>query len=257
LVATLRSLEVQAKVWAVADGAYAGRPFLDPVWKAGVVVVSRLRKDAPLWDLPPARKPGQRGWPRIYGCHAISLAKRAGQRRGWQSITFQCWGVKVTQEYKTFEATSRLVGGLIRVVLVRDDQRWVAYFCTDPTADVREILEAAASPWAIEEQFHDVKQVWGAGEQQVRNVWSNIACWNLSQWMFTLLEWCAWDQPHATLSDRSARPWDNPDRRPSHADRRPWIIRECLGNELLTVLGDGPNPQKFRRLAEALFDICV
>jgi hypothetical protein len=73
--------------------------------------------------------------------------------------------VEVRQEYKTFEATSRLVGGVIRVVWVRDDQRWVAYFGTDPTADVREILEAAASRWAIEEQFHDVK---AASERQAR-----------------------------------------------------------------------------------------
>jgi hypothetical protein len=257
-VATLRSLGLQAKVWVVADGAYAARPFLDAVRAKGVVVVSRLRKDARLWDLPAARKPGQRGRPRIYGPHAISLAKRAGQRRGWQPITYNCRGVEVTREYKTFEATTRLVSGKIRVVLLRDDQqRWVAYFCTDPTAEVRDILEAVASRWAIEEQFHDVKEVWGAGEQQVRNVWSNIACWNLNQWMYTLVELCTWDQPQSALSDRSGRPWDNPNRRPSHADRRRSIAREILGKELFTVLGDTPDPQKFRRLAERLFDLCV
>jgi hypothetical protein len=254
---SVRSLGVQSKIWVVADGAYAARPFLDPVRRAGMVVVSRLRKDARLWDLPPARQPGQRGPSRIYGYHSISLAKRAGQKRGWQSITYQCRGAEVTKQYKTFEATSRLVGGMLRVVLVRDAQHWVAYFCTDPAAGVTEVLEAAASRWAIEEQFHDVKEVWGAGEQQVRNVWSNIACWNLNQWMFSLVELCAWDEPQATLSDRSGRPWDNPERRPSHADRRRWIARESLDQELLTVLSDIPDPQQFRRLAESLFDICV
>lgn len=82
---------------------------------------------------------------------------------------------------------------------------WRPYLCTDPTAEVRDILGVATSRWAIKEQFHDVKEVWGAGQQQVRNVWSNIGCWHLNQWLFTLVELCSWDQPHTVLSDRSDR----------------------------------------------------
>jgi hypothetical protein len=248
------------QIWLVADGAYATRPFLIPVLKEGVVVVSRLRKDAHLRDLPRPRDPEQRkprGRPRIYGHQRISLAKRAGQPRGWQSITFNCRGEEVTREYKTFQATSCLVSGEIRVVLMRDEKEWVPYFCTDPTAEVRDILEVATSRWAIEEQFHDVKEVWGAGQQQVRNVWSNIGCWHLTQWLFTLVELCSWDQPQTVLSDRSDRSWDNPHRRPSHADRRRWIARQCLETELFTVLRGPPNVNKFRRLAEQLFGLCL
>ncbi len=256
-VAAVRSLGMQAKVWVVADGAYAARPFLDPVRAEGVVVVSRLRKDAQLFDLPPARQPGQRGRPRIYGSHALSLAKRAGQPRGWQSLTYNCRGEQVTREYKTFEATSRLVSGVLRVVIVRCDTGWVAYFCTDPTAEVRDILEVAAARWALEEHFHDVKEVWGAGEQQVRNVWSNIGCWHLNQWLFTLVELCTWDQSELELIDRKDRPWDNPDRRPSHADRRRTVARQCLQEEIITVLGATPDLQKFQQLAESLLSLCA
>jgi hypothetical protein len=254
-VGLVRQRGLQAKVWLVVDGAYAARPFLRPLLPL-CTVVSRLRRDARLWDLPPAPT-GQRGRPRVYGEHAIRLAKRAGQRRGWQSITYHSRGEEVTREYKTFEATSQLVSGVIRVVLVRHDEHWVAYFCTDRTASVRDILEAVASRWAIEEQFHDVKEVWGAGEQQVRNVWSSIGCWNLVQWMFTLVELATWDRPAAELSDRGTRPWDNPDRRPSHADRRRAIAREMLGNELSTVLSGPRDLTKYRCLAERLFDLCL
>jgi hypothetical protein len=77
-------------VWIVVDGGYTKRPFLRRVLKlSNVVVVGRLRKDAHLRDLPPPWKPGQRrgrGRPRKYGKHRISLAKRAGQGRGWQTI---------------------------------------------------------------------------------------------------------------------------------------------------------------------------
>ena len=45
-------------LWVVADGAYAKRPFLKAAKAAGVVVVSRLRKDAALWGVPTPPRPG-------------------------------------------------------------------------------------------------------------------------------------------------------------------------------------------------------
>jgi hypothetical protein len=256
-VTTLRALGVVSRVWAVVDGAYAARPFLGPVLATGAVVVSRLRKDAALFDLPPERKPGQRGRPRKYG-QRLSLAKRASHPQGWQSLTYHCRGVEVTREYKTFVAMSHLADGPIRVVILRlEDGGWIPYFCTDPAADVREILEIAAARWALEEHFHDVKEVWGAGEQQVRNVWSNIGCWHLNQWLFTLVEWCAWNQEKAALTDRSDRPWDNAARRPSHADRRRAIAREMLRTQFPTTPPMTPESQKLHTLAETLLSLCT
>jgi hypothetical protein len=96
-------------VWVVVDGGYTKRPFLRRVLKlANVVVVGRLRKDAALRDLPPKRKRGQarsRGRPRKYGKNKISLAKRAGQKRGWQTVECMLYGERVTKTYKTFLAT--------------------------------------------------------------------------------------------------------------------------------------------------------
>tara|TARA_B100001013_G_scaffold260769_1_gene163587 strand:- start:33 stop:1466 length:1434 start_codon:yes stop_codon:yes gene_type:complete len=225
-ITTLRKLGVKSKVWLAVDGAYAARPFLLPVLELGIVVVSRLRKDACLFDLPPQGSHGNR----IYGKNKVSLAKRAGHRQGWSDITYHCRGVEVTRQYKTFLATSHLISGEIRVVIVRfEDGGWAPYFCTDTSAEVCDTLETVAARWAIEEHFHDVKEVWGAGQQQVRNVCSNIGCWHLNQWVYTLVELCCWDMDKSELSDRSDRPWDNADRRPSHADRRRSISREMLG----------------------------
>jgi len=254
LMQALQALGLKAKVWLVVDGAYAARPFLLPVLELGIVVVSRLRKDACLFDLPPADSHGNR----IYGKNKISLAKRAGHPRGWETITYDCRGVEVTRQYKTFLATSRLVSGQIRVVIVRfEDGNWAPYFCTDTTASAREILEAFASRWAIEEQFHDVKEVWGAGQQQVRNVWSNIGCWHLNQWMYTLVELCCWEEPKSSLTDRGDRPWDNPDRRPSHADRRRYISREMLQKEFQAALPGTPNRGKIQRLFDTLLTLAT
>ena len=254
---TIRSLDMTCEVWTVVDGAYAARPFLDPLVEKGIVVVSRLRKDAAVFDLPGARRPGQRGRPRIYG-DKLSLAKRAAHAGGWQSITYQSRGGEVTRQYKTFLAKSHMVDGVIRVVIVRfEDGGWIAYFCTKATTEARDILEVAAARWAIEEHFHDVKEVWGAGEQQVRNVWSNIGCWNLNQWMYTLVELCSWDEEKSALSDRSDRPWDNADRRPSHADRCRQIAREMLREAFPSTQLPPLEAGKFRAFAEALYALCV
>jgi hypothetical protein len=240
-------LGLNLKVWLVVDGAYAARPFLLPVLSMGVTVVSRLRKDAGLYDLPPEGSHGNR----IYGKQKISLARRAAHRQGWQSLTYSCRGVEVTRQYKTFLATSRLVSGQIRVIILRhEDGGWAPYFCTDASAEVRDILEAVAARWAIEEHFADVKEVWGAGQQQVRNVWSNIGCWNLNQWVYTLVELCSWDQAKSQLTDRSNRSWDNPARRPSHADRRRTIAREMLQKPIFAALPATLNKPKFRKLLD-------
>jgi len=255
---SIRVLGVKATVWLAVDGAYAVRPFLLPVLALGMVVFSRLRKDACLYDLPGPPDPHRRGRHPTYGKHKISLAKRAAHRHGWQTITYQCRRHEVTRRYKTFLATSALVSGQIRVVMVRfEDGGWAAYFCTDPSVEARDILETVAARWAIEEHFHDVKEVWGAGQQQVRNVWSNLGCWHLNQWMYTLVELCCWDMGQSTLTDRQARPWDNPDRRPSHADRRHSISREMLRKQFFAALPHGPNTRKFRALFEALLALAI
>ena len=55
---------------------------------------------------------------------------------------------------------------MIRVVLVKETNGWRAYFCTDPAATVAQILEAVADRAAIEQDFHDVKEVHGAGSSR-------------------------------------------------------------------------------------------
>ena len=138
-----------------------------------------------------------------------------------------------------------------------EDGGWAPYFCTDSSAEVRDILEAVAARWAIEEHFHDVKEVWGAGQQQVRNVWSNIGCWNLNGWLYTLVELCCWETDKSEITNRGDRPWDNPDRRPSHADRRRSIVREMLHKRFLSVLPSRPHNHKLRTLFKDLIALAT
>lgn len=247
-------------LWVVVDGAYIKMPFLKRSLKVGAQVIGRLRKDAALWSVPAVVAPGQRrrGRPRKYGGARISLAKRAGQRRGWERGTFTLYGTLASVGYKTFLATYKPAGGLIRVVIVREDSgAWRAYMCTDVNASVGEILEAVADRSAIEQNFHDVKEVHGAGQQQLRNYWANIAAYHLILWLHTLIELWAWHQTKKVLVNRSASPWDDASRRPSHADRRNALRRQCLESDFQSEVAAAGLNRKLRRLWARVLNLAI
>ena len=246
-------------VWVVIDGGYTKRPFLRRVLKLSTVtVVGRLRKDAALRDLPPELPKGKRrgrGRPRKYGKNKLSLTKRAAHKRGWKTIECNVYGEMLTKTYKTFLATYVPVGGVIRVVLVKEDHGWYAFFCTDPDASVLEIIEAFADRATIEQDFHDVKEVWGAGQQQVRNIWTNLAVFNLNLWMHTLVELWSWNKTPQQLSNRTDSPWDDAERRPSHANRRKALRQEIMRIEFSSLKAIWSLPKKITRLTEKLLAI--
>ena len=244
-------------VWLVVDGAYANSAFLKPLLKRGVTVVSRLRKDAALLSMPEPKKPGTPGPQATYGKKQISLAKRAGQKHGWQQLECVLYGEKVVKTIKTFLATWHPAGGAIRVVLVKEEDGWVAFFCTDSNASARDILEAVAARGAIEQMFHDVKEVWGGQQQQVRNVYACVGAFNLNLWMYSLVEAWAWGKPQEELVDRSRCPWDSEPRRPSHADKRKALQRETLQAEIEAVLSGQPTQGEIRALAQHLLDLAA
>jgi GTP-dependent phosphoenolpyruvate carboxykinase len=213
-----------------------------------------LRKDAKLFELPKPRRHRGRGRPRKYG-DRISLAKRGAHARGWQTETMTLYGREVVKTYKTFVAAYPPAGGDIRVVIVREENGWFAFFATDPTVTVTQILEAVADRAAIEQTFHDVKEVYGAGQQQLRNYWSNLAAFNLNLWALTIVELWSWMLPRDQLCDRTANPWDDPHRRPSHADRRNALRRQCLGTEYSAATAEAGVPRKCRSLLRALLEL--
>ncbi len=239
------------------DGGYAKKPFLKPARQEGFFVFGRLRKDAALRSVPKPKPKGRRGPQATYGKERISLAKRAGQTRGWQEVECVQYGETVTKTVKTFQATWRPAGGLIRVVLVKEEDDWLPYFSTKPTASVQEVLEAAADRGAHEQTFKDVKEVWGAGQQQLRNVYANVGAFNLCCWMYTAVEAWAWDKAEGELVDRSASPWDSEPRRPSHADKRKALRQQALRREIDEALAGQPDPGRIRELAERLMALAA
>ena len=81
MIRTLRALGSKAGFVIVFDGAYAVKTLTRSLIEDGATIVTRLRSDAKLFDLP-VNRPDQRGQPRKYGKNRIRLKNRAAARGG-------------------------------------------------------------------------------------------------------------------------------------------------------------------------------
>src|SRR5262249_29160199 len=156
-----------------------------------------------------------------------------------------------------FEATWPPAGGRIRVVLVREPEGWLAFFATDPTVTAVAILEAMADRGAIEQTFKDVKEVWGAGQQQVRNVYACIGAFVVNLLLYSVVEAWAWARAEGALVDRSRSPWDAAERRPSPADKRKAPQGVILREEIQAVLVQHAEQEEFRDLTRRLLNLAA
>ncbi len=210
------------KIHVVADSAYAGEELthLPPQ----VTWTTRLRKDARLFALPPARTPGTRGAPRKKG-QQLSLAKLAA--------TLEFTGVTVTRYGKTATVQAAAVTCLwyyvtgtrhVTVVLIRDRSHSgfdLALVTTDPDAGPARVIERYASRWSVEVAIEDSKQVFGCGQARnrtaravERTVPFQLAC----QAIAVLWYASAGHHPADAEGRRLRAPWYTAKTQPSTAD---------------------------------------
>ena len=110
---------------------------------------------------------------------------------------------------------------------------------------------------AIEQTFKDVKEVWGAGQQQVRNVYACIGAFAVNLLLYSLVEAWAWAREEEALVDRGGSPWDAEPRRPSHADKRKALQREVLRAEIQATMGGRAESEEFHDLTNRLLDMAA
>nr|WP_246523372.1 hypothetical protein [Gemmata palustris] len=134
---------------------------------------------------------------------------------------------------------------------------WVAFFCTDPTASVADILGLIADRFSLETCFRDLKQVAGAGHQQVRGVASNVGCFHLCAWSLTLTEVWAWNQKADELvAHRAASPWDDPNR-PEPRGQAPGLATGAAGRGNSGRCGRAPRPRENPRPSRRCLDLAA
>jgi len=128
LLLLVRRWYPQREIVAVADRAYASLKLLDRCRRLSnpITFVARLRLDAALYEPAPARRPGQRGRPRLKGERLPNLSAVAEDSSTlWKPITVANWygsedrTVEIASETAVWYSTG-LFALPIRWVLVRD-----------------------------------------------------------------------------------------------------------------------------------------
>ena len=216
------------KLWIVTDGGFTRASFLKPVVQTGAVIITRLRKDAALYAELKQPKKRKRGRPRKYG-KRMKLQNVIRSSGGWFKVKAFLYGKKEVKDVKLFKALYKPAGCLVKVLVVREGKDcFRAFLCTDLSASAVEILEAVADRYAIEQNFSDIKEIEGVGQQQTRTIGGNIGAFHLNLWLHSMIELWAWNKSAKTLCNRNDSPWDDACRRPSHADKCSALRREVL-----------------------------
>lgn len=229
-----RQMIMQVRRWVpdrvivlVGDGAYAAvslalccAGFSNPV-----ILVSRLRLDAALYDFPPPRQPGKRGPKPKKGKKQSSLAERANDpSTTWKTIEIVWYdGIKRTLEFFSGISLWYTPGQdpvPLLWVVVRDPEgklQTEAFFCTNPEASEEQILHWFILRWNIEVTFEEARAHLGIETQRQ---WSDLAITRTTPVLFAMFSMvilmathivkntplsifqCAWyRKPEATFSD--------------------------------------------------------
>jgi len=182
------------KIVVVADTAFAAIEFLAAV-RQRASVVTRLRLDAALYDVPPPKQ-ARRGRPPIKGNRLPRLATLVGEKATvWQSHTVPLWYGRHNRTIEIASATALWYHpGLppvpIRWLLVRDPStntknkfKPQAFLCTDLDAEPKQVIDWFISRWQLEVTFQETRAHLGVETQRQ---WSDLAILRTTPALFAL-----------------------------------------------------------------------
>ncbi|WP_419605760.1 transposase, partial [Thiolapillus sp.] len=158
---------------AVTDSWFGNKSLWKPTRKVlgeRFHLLSRLRSNNTLYDLPGEKKPGQRGRRRKYGRRLGTTTEMAAQVQQKAA----CYSVRLYGRQRDVVAYDQVVmlkslQCPVRVVWVFRKTRWVAMFTTDLDLSVTQIIEYYGARWKIESGFKELKQEIGSCKSQCRN----------------------------------------------------------------------------------------
>jgi len=246
------------RIRVVADSAYAGGELKG--LPAGISWTTRLRKDAALHGLPPART-GRPGRPRVKGDRLPSLAKLAAAAE-FSQVTVTRYGRTETVAAAVVTCLWYSVFGSrpVTVVIVRDKPGaafGIALVTTDREATAEQVIERYASRWSIEIAIEDSKQIFGAGQARnrtaaavERTVPFQIACQAAAvTWYAT-----AGHDPADLRERRALAPWYTSKAEPATADMAARLRRVIIAARFKASRPDQPTPQEIAAIRLAWED---
>jgi hypothetical protein len=246
------------RIHVTADSAYAGEELkhLPP----GVTWTTRLRANAALYGLPPART-GKKGRPRKKGDKLPSLTTIA-KNAEFTQLTVTRYGKTETIAVFALTCLWYHVTGAeqVTVILIRDKKKTgydLALITTEKDPDIAQVIERYAARWAIEVAIEDAKQIFGTGQARNRTARAvertipfQLACQAIAVcWYAT-----AGHHPADTAARRRLAPWYTAKTEPSTADMTAKLRRVLIAARFKRTSPDQAKPEEIHAIRLAWED---
>ncbi len=237
----------------VGDGFYAT---LAGKAMEAVTIISRIRRDANLYDLPPKRRKKKRGRPRKRGKKLAKLEKMAAHIQNWRTVTFRQRGKTVKRlVYIRVVLWYTVSRNPILLVISRDHngkEKDDFFFTTDVTMDPAEVLGCYADRWAIEDTFKNTKQLLGGQQPQTYKGKGPERAAGLSLWLYSTV-WLWYLKQKSRKRYFIVQPWYPQKATPSFADALSCLRRELWQERIKCMFGvSAVHDKKLEFLLEAL-----
>lgn len=253
MIQEVRTWLPERKVRVVGDGFYAtlaGKALPD------VTIVSRLRRDANLYDWPPKRRRKRRGRPATKGKKLAKLEKMAAHIQTWQLVEVRQRNKRVKRwVYTRIVLWPKVTKHPIKLVISRDPagkEKDDFFFTTDLEMAASDVLECYGDRWAIEDTFKNAKQSLGVQEPQTYKRQGPERAAALGLWLYSVV-WFWYLQRKPSQRTFRVLPWYPEKAVPSFADALSCLRRELWGQRIKGMFGNSSvHDHNFEFLIEAL-----
>ena len=237
----------------VGDGFYAPLAGRD---LPHTTIISRIQRNAEIYDLPVKPKRKGRGAPRKKGKRLLSPEKMAPYVRDWKKVKVRERGkIKTRLVYTRKVLWYRVWHKPILLVISRDPQgkeKDDFFFTTDVTMTPAEVIGCFADRWSIEDTFKNTKQFLGGQQPQTWKRQGPERAAALSLWLYSVV-WMWYLKQKANKRYFMVQPWNPLKCRPSFADAIACLRRELWRERIKRMFGaNAVHDKKFEFLLEAL-----
>ena len=236
----------------VGDGFYATLAGKELV----ATIISRIQRNAEIYDLPVRPKRKGRGRPRKKGKRLPSPEKMAKRIGDWQKVEVCERGKSRTRlVYSKVLLWYRVSQRPILLVISRDPQgkeKDDFFFTTDVTMLPAEVIGCYADRWSIEDTFKNTKQFLGGQHPQTFKGKGPERAAGLSLWLYSMV-WLWYLKQKANRRYFIVYPWNPLKSTPSFADAIACLRRELWREKIKCMFGvSAVHDKKFEFLLEAL-----
>jgi hypothetical protein len=236
----------------VGDGFYASLAGK----KLTATIISRIQRNAEIYDLPTKPKKKTRGRPRKKGKRLLCPEKMTSHIRDWQKIKVCERGkIKTRLIYSRKLLWYRVSHQPILLTISRDPEgkeKDDFFFTTDVTMKPAEVLGCYADRWAIEDTFKNTKQLLGGQQPQTFKRQGPERAAGLSLWLYSMV-WLWYLMQKADKRYFIVQPWNPLKATPSFADAISCLRRELWSERIKCMFGvSAVHDKKYQFLLEAL-----